>query len=45
MVPSDLSAALGASLPPDLTRVVNAWNHLPDAIRRGILALIEASQM
>jgi hypothetical protein len=28
---------------PDLARLVETWPRLPDAIRRGILAMIEAA--
>jgi hypothetical protein len=32
-----------ADLPPDLGRVIEAWHHLPQAIKAGILALVKAS--
>jgi hypothetical protein len=44
MVPT--SSKLGdfaAKLPPDLIRVVAAWDQLPQAIRTGILALVQAA--
>jgi hypothetical protein len=31
------------TLSPDLARVVSVWQHLPEAIRAGILALVETS--
>ena len=37
LVPSPSSAAFS----PDLARVVDAWNHIPEAIRTAILALVE----
>jgi hypothetical protein len=30
--------------PPDLAQVVEAWGRLPDAIRAGILAMVNASK-
>jgi hypothetical protein len=29
--------------PPDLARVVAAWDRLPDAIKAGVLALVQAA--
>jgi hypothetical protein len=30
-------------LPPELARVVTEWNQLPNAIKAGVLALIQAA--
>ncbi len=30
-------------LPPDVQRIAAAWPHLPDAIRAGVLALVNAA--
>jgi len=45
------SGALGARKPafdaladPDLARLIEAWPTLPDAIRRAIVAMVEASK-
>lgn len=35
--------ALELDLDPDLAVVVEAWSHLPPAIRAGVMALVEAS--
>jgi hypothetical protein len=43
VVPSRDEAANGAHFPPDLGRVIEAWDELPHAIKAGILALVEAS--
>ena len=32
-----------ASLPPDLAAVVNAWPTLPEALKAGIVAMVQAS--
>jgi hypothetical protein len=42
---SEKQAALAVSLPshPELARVVDAWPMLPEAIRAGILAMIQSS--
>ena len=42
MVPCPPGADFGPDFPPDLARVVAAWDHLPDAIKAGILAFVEA---
>ena len=33
----------GEALPPGLTKVVSAWPDLPEAIKAGIVAMVEAS--
>src|SRR5881227_2241382 len=38
------SLAHEAEKDPELARVIHAWPHLPDAIRRGILAMIGTCQ-
>jgi hypothetical protein len=43
LVPSSQDDVSSAQLPPELARVVDAWEQLPDAIRTGILALVEAA--
>jgi hypothetical protein len=43
VVPSPPGAVSGPDLPPDLGRVVAAWDRLPDAIKAGILALVQAA--
>ena len=43
VVRSAPSAGLGTALPPELPPVVAALDDLPEAIRAGILALVEAS--
>ena len=42
MVPRPQGADTGTNFPPDLARVVDAWDRLPEAIKAGILALIQA---
>lgn len=42
MVPRPQSADSGTHFPPDLARVVAAWDRLPEAIKAGILALVQA---
>ena len=42
-VPSSSGAVSGPQFPLDLARVVAAWDRLPEAIKAGILALIQAS--
>jgi hypothetical protein len=42
-VPSPPGAVSGLQLPPDLARVVTAWDRLPQAIKAGILALVQAA--
>jgi hypothetical protein len=44
VVPSSPGAVSGPDFPPDLARVVAAWDILPAAIKAGILALIQATQ-
>ena len=43
LVPSSEDGVSSSQLPPELARVVAAWDQLPDAIRTGILALVEAA--
>jgi len=43
LVPSPTDAVSPAQLPPELARVVAAWDELPEAIRTGILALVDAA--
>lgn len=31
-------------MPADLAQVVEAWNHLPEAVKAGILAMVAASK-
>ena len=35
-------SSTGKPLPADFVAVVEAWDDLPDAIRRGVLAMVEA---
>jgi hypothetical protein len=42
VVPSPPGAASGLDLPPDLARVVAAWDRLPAAIRAGVLPMVDA---
>jgi hypothetical protein len=35
----------GHHFPPDLARVAALWPDLPDAIKAGVLALVEAAQV
>ncbi len=43
---SEIQKALAVSLPldPDLARLVDAWPTLPEALRAGILAMIDAAR-
>ena len=43
MVPRLQDADFGPNFPPDLARVVAAWDCLPEVIKAGILALVEAA--
>ena len=43
LVPSRRARAAASHLPPDLERVVGAWESLPAPIRAAILTLVEAS--
>jgi hypothetical protein len=43
VVPSPPEAVSGPQFPPDLVRVIDAWNGLSDPIKAGILALVNAS--
>lgn len=43
MVPRPPGADSGPPLPPDLARVVDAWDRLPETIKAGILALVQAA--
>jgi len=40
--PADSSPLEGPKIDPDLARLLTAWPDLPEPIRRGILALVEA---
>jgi hypothetical protein len=42
LVPSSENVVTSTQLSPELERIVAAWDHLPDAIRTGILEIIEA---
>ena len=42
LVPSTPDAASEPVLPPELGRVVDAWDHLPEVICTAILAIVEA---
>jgi hypothetical protein len=42
-VPSQSEAVSSSRFPPDLARVVATWDRLPEAIKAGILALIQAA--
>jgi hypothetical protein len=42
-VPSPLQANPYLQFPPDLARVAAAWDRLPEAIKAGILALVQAA--
>lgn len=35
---------IGAKIDPDLKRVVDAWPHLPKAIRRAVMALVDSTK-
>jgi hypothetical protein len=41
-VPTQSGAVSGPQFPPDLARVVAAWDRLPEAIKAGVLALVQA---
>ncbi len=43
MVPSSQDGVPSAQLPPELARVVAAWDQLPEAIQTAILALVDAA--
>jgi hypothetical protein len=43
VVPSPPGAISSPDLPPDLARLVAVWNRLPDAIKAGVLALVQAA--
>jgi hypothetical protein len=43
VVPSPSEAVSGPDFPPDLARVVAAWPDLPQAIKAGVLALVNAA--
>src|SRR5262249_24217169 len=42
-VPSPPSAAIAQEFPPDLLRVIAAWDRLPEPIKAGVLALVQAA--
>jgi hypothetical protein len=41
---NQIQAALAVSLPSDLCRLIDAWPSLPDALRAGILAMVDAAK-
>jgi len=43
VVPSPPRTAPSSGFPRDLARVVAAWDRLPDAIKAGVLALVQAA--
>ena len=43
VVPCPSGAISGLDFPPDLARVVAAWDRLPEAIKAGVLALVQAA--
>jgi hypothetical protein len=43
LVPCLSGKVLGHAFPPDLARVVAAWGHLPEMIKAGVLALVQAA--
>jgi hypothetical protein len=43
VVPSPNSALSSPEIPTDLAAVAAAWDHLPDAIKAGVLALVQAA--
>jgi len=42
VVPSNPGAISIAELPPELAKIVAAWNDLPEAVRVGINAMVAA---
>ncbi len=42
MVPTSSGSVFDLHLPPDLVRIVVSWDRLPEAIKAGIIAMIEA---
>jgi hypothetical protein len=44
VVPSPSRAVSGPKFPSDLARVVAAWDRLPEAIKAGVLALVQAAR-
>jgi hypothetical protein len=42
LVPCPDGAVSGPIFSPELARVIDAWDHLPEAIRTAILALVHA---
>jgi hypothetical protein len=43
VVPSASGAVSGSQLPPDLARVAAAWDDLPEVIKAGVRALVQAA--
>jgi hypothetical protein len=43
VVPTPSRAASSSQLPPDLALVVASWDRLPEAIKAGVLALVQAA--
>lgn len=44
VVPCPSGAVSGTSFPPDLSKVVAAWPRLPEAIKAGVLAMVQATE-
>ncbi len=42
-VPIGVPSSPEPQFPPDLARVVAAWDRLPEAIKAGVLALVQAA--
>ena len=43
VVPSVPTGTSSPSLPPEIAKIAAAWNHLPEAVRAGITAMIDAA--
>jgi len=43
VVPSGQGTGSNQQFPPDLARVVAAWDRFPEAIKAGVLALVQAA--
>ena len=39
-----VSATAGATVPPDLATVIEAWSDLPEVLRAGILAMVKSAK-
>jgi hypothetical protein len=44
VVPSPPETDSGPEFPPDLSLVVDAWDHLPEVIKAGIIAMIQVAR-